>query len=73
MKLEMLAKDDKSGIDGCPTVYRADDDSLVVQGCLVDAATYGDLHNVLPGEAAVHIDADVVVRALARYDDTGPR
>jgi hypothetical protein len=67
MKLEKLAKDGTSGDNGCPTVYRAEDGRLVVQGDLVDSATTSELENVLPGEAAVVISADVIFEAMARY------
>lgn len=65
MKLTLLAKDDSSGKAGCPSVYLAEDGSLVVQGLLLDPATEGNLANVLPGEGAVHIDPTIVRAALA--------
>lgn len=67
MKLEKLAKSGASGDNGCPTVYLAEDGRLVIQGDLVDSATNSELENVLPGEGAVTISADVVVDAVARY------
>jgi hypothetical protein len=67
MRLERLAKDNGSGNFGCPTVYLAEDGSLVVQGDLVDAATHANLENVLPGEHAVHIKPAVVIEALRRF------
>lgn len=66
MRLEKLAKDQSSANFGCPTVYLAEDGSLVVQGLAVDQDTHANLENVLPGEAGVHIAADVVAEALRR-------
>ncbi len=67
MRLERLAKDPSSGDDSCPSVYVAEDGSLVVLGDLLDGHTYGNLQNVLPGEGAVRIKAEVVVEAVRRY------
>ena len=66
MRLDLLAKDGNSGNLGCPSVYLAADGSLVVQGNIVDGDTHDELHNVLPGEGAVHISADVVAAALRK-------
>lgn len=66
MELEMLAKDPSSVPDGCPSVYRAEDGSLVVQGPLVDSGTWGNVKNPLPGEGAVHIAPEVVLEAVRR-------
>lgn len=66
MKLTLLAKDNDSGFEGCPSVYFAEDGSLVVQGNLLDAATQANLLHVLPGEGAVSIKAEIVREALAR-------
>jgi hypothetical protein len=65
MKLRLLAKDEESGKAGCPSVYLAEDGSLVVQGGLLDPDTTGNLLNVLPGEGAVRIDPTIVRAALA--------
>lgn len=64
MELTLLAKDETSGRDGCPSVYLAADGSLVVQGHLLDSATEGNLLHVLPGEGAVRIDPTIVRAAL---------
>lgn len=64
MKLTLLAKAEDSGKDGCPSVYLADDGSLVVQGDLLDSATEANLANVLPGEGAVRIDSAIVRAAI---------
>ncbi len=65
MDLTLLAKDAQSGKNGCPSVYFAEDGSLVIQGNLLDAATAANLLNVLPGEGAVSIKPEVVREALA--------
>lgn len=67
MKLTRLHKDDNSGGNGCPTVYLGESGELVVQGQLVDADTFGELENVLPGETAVRIAPEVVLGAIERY------
>ncbi|PZS33204.1 MAG: hypothetical protein DLM58_08175 [Pseudonocardiales bacterium] len=67
MRIRMLAKDASSGTSGCPSVYLAENGELVVQGFAVDDDTRGRLQNVLPGESAVRINADVVFSALARW------
>ncbi len=66
MKLTLLAKDIDSGKAGCPSVYLAEDGSLVVQGHLLDSLTTANLLNVLPGEGAVRIDSKIVRDALVR-------
>jgi hypothetical protein len=67
MKLTKLFKDQGSGGNGCPTVYLGDTGEFVVQGYNVDAATYSELENVLPGEQAVRISADVILGAIEHY------
>jgi len=67
MKLRKLFKDQGSGGNGCPTVYLGDTGEFVVQGYEVDDETVGELENVLPGERAVRISADVVLGAVERY------
>ncbi|MEU3093255.1 hypothetical protein ABZ690_00110 [Streptomyces sp. NPDC006967] len=67
MKLTKLYKDQGSGGNGCPTVYLGETGELIVQGSLVDSATIAELENVLPGEGAVRISADVVTGAMERY------
>ncbi|MGH3536850.1 MAG: hypothetical protein ACRDQJ_00890 [Pseudonocardiaceae bacterium] len=66
MKLTLLAKDAESGKAGCPSVYLAQDGSLVVQGHLLDADTQANLLNVAPGEVAVRIEASIVRAALTQ-------
>ncbi|ADU09754.1 hypothetical protein ML5_4254 [Micromonospora sp. L5] len=73
MKLTKLYKDPGSGGNGCPTVYLSESGDLVVQGNLVDEDTYGELENVLPGEGAVRIPAEVVLGAIERYRESGQR
>jgi hypothetical protein len=67
----MLAKDGSSGDDGCPSVYLAEDGGLVVQGDMLDADTYGNLKNLLPGEGAVRISPAVVAEAMRLYTSRG--
>lgn len=69
MKLVMLCKDDEiSAKDGgCPSVYAGESGELVIQGLQVDADTFAQLENVLPGETAVRIRAEVVRRALTLH------
>jgi hypothetical protein len=69
MKLTMLYKDENSGTNACPSVYLAEDGSLVVQGDQLDPTTRQELRNLLPGEDAVRIPADVIIRAIERYGD----
>ncbi|MGH3904869.1 MAG: hypothetical protein ACRDTE_11870 [Pseudonocardiaceae bacterium] len=69
MRLEKLAKDGDSHISGCQTVYLGEAGPCVVQGELVDAGTYANLDNVLPGEAAVFIKPEILVEAVRRYQD----
>ncbi|GAA3041347.1 hypothetical protein [Actinokineospora globicatena] len=67
MKLTMLLKDQNSGGNGCPSVYLADSGEFVVQGIELDDDTHAELENVLPGENAIRISADVLVGAVDRY------
>jgi hypothetical protein len=67
MKLTKLYKDQGSGGNGCPTVYLGETGELVIQGVEVDAATVGELENLLPGEGAVRISPEVVLGAVERY------
>jgi hypothetical protein len=66
MKTQMLAKDASSGKNGCPAVHLAETGQAVVQGPKADADTMANLPNLLPGETAVLIDADVIERAAAQ-------
>lgn len=63
MKTVQLAKDDASGNGGCPSVHWREDRMAVVQAPEVDADTFAGLPNVLPGERAVYIKPDVILRA----------
>ena len=72
MALRMLAKDETSGRDHCPSVYVEDSGFGVVQGELLDDAGAAQLENVLPGEGAVRIRMDVLEAAVRRYHE-GPR
>lgn len=67
MRLTMLYKDQGSGGGGCPSVYIAENGDFVVQGHILDADTEANLLNVLPGESAVSIAADIVLGAIKAY------
>jgi hypothetical protein len=67
MKLTMLYKDQGSGGNGCPSVYLTDSGDFVVQGPELDGDAFGQLENVLPGEGAVRISAEVIMGAVERY------
>jgi len=71
MKLEMLYKDQGSGGNGCPSVYLAESGELVVQGREVDAATFSELANVLPGEGAIRIAPEIIIGAAERLRSMG--
>jgi len=71
MELELLAKDDKSGHGGCPSVYINDTGEFVVQGAGLDDADFAKLHNPLPGETAVRISPEVVLAAVERFRRRG--
>jgi hypothetical protein len=69
MALRRLAKDATSGNGGCPAVYTDDADlaSMVAQGHPADAATAAELIEVSPGETAVRVPAETVIRAARAY------
>ncbi|MFY1615068.1 hypothetical protein [Micromonospora sp. WMMD736] len=73
MKLTKLYKDPGSGGNGCPTVYLGESGELVVQGSLIDEDTVSELENVLPGEGAVRIPAEVLLGAIERYRQSEQR
>ena len=63
MKTVQLAKDRDSGNGGCPSVRMREDGMAVVLAPEVDADTLAGIPNVLPGERAVYIKPDVILRA----------
>lgn len=63
VKTTLLAKDADSGNGGCPSVHMREDGMVVVQAPEVDAETFTQLPNVLPGERAVYIDPQVILQA----------
>ncbi len=71
MELKMLFKDPGSGASGCPSIYVAENGDLVVQGLELDASTSGNLVNVLPGEGAVSISAELFLGAAEAYRAQG--
>ena len=71
MKTIQLAKDGTSGNGGCPSVHWREDGMAVVQAPEVDADTFAGLPNVLPGERAVYIRPDVILRAADEIRQRG--
>lgn len=67
MKLTKLCKDTASGSDGCPTVYVADDGSVVVQGDELAPTDRDLLENRLPGETGVAIRPELLLQAADLY------
>ena len=64
MELQLLTKWINSGSSGCPSVYTTEDpDTLVIQGNVLDARTRGDLVDELPGEDAISIPTETILRA----------
>jgi hypothetical protein len=69
MRLTLLAKDGKSGDDGCPSVHWDEDDgTFVVQG---EQLPNSALPSYLPGEGGVKISTEIVVRAMAIAKERG--
>ncbi|MGB9282339.1 MAG: hypothetical protein WCB57_20035 [Pseudonocardiaceae bacterium] len=71
MKLEMLAKDLRSGDQGCPSCYLGDDAEVYVQGDEASPAAYNAAENLLPGERIVQIDPQVILDAADRLRARG--
>lgn len=71
MKLTKLYKDPGSGNGGCQTVYLGENGDVVIQGDELDAETFAQLENVLPGENAVRIRLDIILGAIERYKQQG--
>jgi len=67
MELDMLFKEPNSGGGGCPSIYLAESGEFVIQGLTLDSATRNNLRNVLPGEGAVRISAEILLGAVAAY------
>ena len=68
MRLTKLCKAADSGVTGCPTVYLDEESGqFVVQGDVLGEGDSRALENLLPGEAAVRLDADIVLGAVDRY------
>jgi hypothetical protein len=63
MRTTLLAKDRSSGNGGCPSVHWREDGKAVVQAPEVDADTFSQLPNVLPGERGVYIEPEVILAA----------
>ena len=67
MRLTKIYKDPASANSGCPTVYVGENGDLVVQGKRIDADTFSHLESVAPGETAVRISPEVLLRAVEYY------
>ncbi|GAA3734650.1 hypothetical protein [Salinactinospora qingdaonensis] len=67
MDLVLLAKDNKSGVKGCPSVYMAETGELVVQGQELTETEMSAVQNPLRGETAVRISPEIVIEAIERY------
>jgi hypothetical protein len=63
MKTTLLAKDANSGNGGCPSVRMREDGMAVVLGQEVDGGTLAGIPDVLPGERAVYLNPDIIIRA----------
>ncbi len=63
MDLTLIAKDENSSKNGCPSFYAIPD---APEDYLLDQNTAANLLNVLPGEGAVRIKKQVLIDALAR-------
>lgn len=65
MRLVVLAKDAQSGEKNCPSVNDdLDGTDFVLVGPVVDHA---EVENVLPHEAVIGINREVVIEAVRRY------
>jgi hypothetical protein len=67
MHLIKLAKDEESKIDGCQTMYLAENGMFTVQGITADADTMSNVEHLLPGEGVVFIKPEIVIEAVRRY------
>lgn len=61
MRLEWLWKDEGSGLNGCPALYRAPG-GYVVQGRALDDETSAQLRALADDEDAVFVPANVLDR-----------
>jgi hypothetical protein len=60
VKLTKIVKWRESQTANCPAIYRADNGDLVVQGWKIDGDTRANLDDVLVGEDAVRIPANLI-------------
>jgi hypothetical protein len=68
MKLRKLAKDANSPTGECPAVAVAEGPAeMVVQGKFLDSDTLASLEDHAPGETAVRIPVETMVRAVEKY------
>lgn len=68
MKLELLATTGKctNGAGGCPSVYRTDRGTYLVQGYIVTDAEALAQAGIPPGESIVEVPAEVLGLAKVR-------
>jgi hypothetical protein len=66
MGLKLLAKDENSGRNGCPSIYIDETGMAVVQGPEVEDAVKAAFQNPLPGETGVRIAPQVLITAAAK-------
>ncbi|WP_007024668.1 hypothetical protein [Saccharomonospora iraqiensis] len=71
MRLRKLCKDPESNPTGCQSVYLAGNGMMAVQGLEMDADTFANMENVLPGEGGVLIKPEIILEAARLYQE-GP-
>lgn len=69
MHLRKICKDPESNPTGCQSVYLAENGMMAVQGLEMDAETFSNMENLLPGEAGVLIKPEILVEAARRYQE----
>ncbi len=69
MHLRKICKDPESNPSGCQSVYLAENGMMAVQGLEMDAETFSNMDNLLPGESGVLIKPEILVEAARRYQE----
>ncbi|MGH3621254.1 MAG: hypothetical protein ACRDQ5_05605 [Sciscionella sp.] len=67
VQLQKLCKDPDSNPSGCQTVYLTENGMMAVQGLTMDADTYANMENVLPGKSGVLIKPEIILEAARLY------
>jgi hypothetical protein len=70
MRIEFICKDPESNPDNCPSVYRTDRDSWIIQGWVVSDAEAPAEMAIPEGESAVEIP-DRLLRHFFRQEQHG--